>query len=263
MITSSKNPTIQHIRQLQTRTRTRRETGMFVIEGVRLVEEALLAGIRPQTLIYTPDLDERGEKILAGFRTLGVEPVPVSDTVMQVASDTQTPQGVLAVLPIMPRFLPTHPDFVLILDGVRDPGNLGTILRTADAAGVDAVVLPPETVDPYAPKVLRAGMGAHFHLPIHLLGWEEILAMTSSLCVFLADEGAISKYTETDFSLPLALIIGGEAHGASDEIQRLHPAPVRIPMPGEAESLNAAIAAGILMFEVVRQRNLQAKPQKP
>jgi RNA methyltransferase, TrmH family len=256
LITSSKNPTILHIRQLQARARIRRETGQFVVEGVRMVEEALLARVSPLTIIYTPDVGERGEKIIAGFRDLGNSPVLVNDTVMKAASDTQTPQGVLAVLPISPRPLPTSPNFVLILDGMRDPGNLGTILRTAAVAGVDAVLLPPGTVDPYAPKVIRAGMGAHFQLSIHSLDWEEIRATTGSLQVFLADASAASEYSETDFSGSLALIIGGEAHGASGEIQMLHPTPVRIPMPGGSESLNAAIAAGILMFEVIRQRKL-------
>ena len=259
MIASPKNPTIQHIRELQTRARARREAGQFVVEGVRLIEEALAAEIRPQTLLYTADIGERGEKLLAGYRALGVEPIPVSDAVMQTASDTETPQGLLAVLPIIPHPLPTSLDFILILDGIRDPGNLGAILRTAAAAGVDAILLPPETADPYAPKVVRAGMGAHFRVPIHTLGWDEIHAITAPLHIFLADAKGVSTHTETDFTRPLALIIGGEAHGASREIQTLYPTPLRIPMPGNTESLNAAIAAGILMFEVVRQRNLQSK----
>jgi TrmH family RNA methyltransferase len=143
----------------------------------------------------------------------------------------------------------------LILDGVRDPGNLGAILRTAAAAGVDAVLLPPETADPYAPKVVRAGMGAHFHLAIHSLQWDAIRTVCGSLQIFLAHSEGALLYTEADFTQPLALIIGGEAHGAGPEIQALHPAAVRIPMPGRAESLNAAVAAGILIFEVVQQRS--------
>lgn len=254
MLTSPKNPTIQHIRDLQTRPRARREAGQFIVEGVRLVEEALAAGIIPQTIIHTPDVGPRGETLLAGFRAQGVAPIPVSDTVMQAASDTQTPQGLLAVLPIQPRPLPAAPTFLLILDRVRDPGNLGTILRTAASAGVEALLLPPETADPYAPKVVRAGMGAHFRLPIHTLTWDEIRPITHTLSVFLADAHGEKPYTETTFTQPLALVIGGEAHGASADLAALHPTPLRIPMPGGTESLNVAIAAGILMFEVVRQR---------
>jgi TrmH family RNA methyltransferase len=174
---------------------------------------------------------------------------------MQAASDTQTPQGLLAVLPITPRLLPTDPTFILILDQIRDPGNLGTILRTAAAAGADVLVLPPETADPYAPKVVRAAMGAHFRLPIHTLSWEELRTFTAPLHIYLADAGGTVTHTKTDFTHPLALIIGGESHGASEEVKALNPTPIRIPMPGKTESLNAAIAAGILIFEVVRQRN--------
>ncbi|HNB53891.1 MAG TPA: RNA methyltransferase [Anaerolineales bacterium] len=255
MLTSPKNPTIQHIRDLQTRPRARREAGQFVVEGVRLVEEALAAGITPQMVIHTPEVGPRGETILAGFRARGVNPLAVSEGVTQAASDTQTPQGILAVLPLQPRPLPTDPTFLLILDRVRDPGNLGTILRTAAAAGVEALLLPPETADPFAPKVVRAGMGAHFHIPIHTLAWQEIQSLTRTLSVFLADAHGTKTFTETNFTQPLALVIGGEAHGASADLAALHPTPIRIPMPGGSESLNAAIAAGILMFEVVRQRN--------
>lgn len=256
VLTSPKNPTIQHIRDLQTRPRARREAGQFVVEGVRLVEEALSAGIIPQTILHTSDVGPRGDTILEGFRARGVAPIPVSESVMQAASDTQTPQGILAVLPIQPRPLPMSPTFFLILDRVRDPGNLGTILRTAAAAGVEALLLPPETADPYAPKVVRAGMGAHFRLPIHTLAWREIQAITRPLSVFLADAHGTAAYTDTNFTQPLALVIGGEAHGASADLDALDPTSLRIPMPGGTESLNAAIAAGILMFEVVRQRNI-------
>ena len=259
MLTSTKNPTIQHIRELQTRPRARREAGQFVVEGVRLVEEALTAGMLPQTLLHTAQIGERGEKLLAGFRARGLEPIPVSDPVMQAASDTATPQGILAVLPIISRPLPAAPHFVLILDRVRDPGNLGTTLRTAAAAGVEALLLPPETADPYAPKVVRAGMGAHFRLPIVSTSWENICQIISPLHVFLADAAGKISHTEADFVPPLALIIGGETHGAGSETRGLHPTPIRIPMPGGTESLNAAVAAGIILFEIVRQRSPEKK----
>lgn len=256
MLTSPKNSTIQHVRDLQKHPRARREAGQYVVEGVRLTEEALASGVIPQIVIHTADVGVRGEAVLAGFRTQGVNPIPVSDAVMQVASDTQTPPGLLAVLPIQPHPIPPHPTFVLILDGVRDPGNLGTMMRTAAAAGVDALLLAPETADPYAPKVVRAGMGAHFRLPIHAMDWNTIRTQVSALHVFLADAHRGKPHTTSDFSQPLALVIGGEAHGASNELHSLHPTPVHIPMPGKTESLNAAMAAGILMFEVVRQRDV-------
>jgi TrmH family RNA methyltransferase len=180
---------------------------------------------------------------------------------MRAASDTQTPQGILVVLEPRDLRLPPHPDFLFIVDQVRDPGNLGTILRTAAAAGVDGVLLPPGTVDVYAPKVVRAAMGAHFRLPIRLLSWEEIGAQleSSDLRTYLADARKGVEYTQADFRSPLALIIGSEAEGAGAQAQSLAEERVFIPMPGGMESLNAAIAAGILLFEVVRQRHAETK----
>jgi TrmH family RNA methyltransferase len=130
------------------------------------------------------------------------------------------------------------------------------LIRTAAAAGVQAVLLPPETTDAFAPKVVRAGMGAHFRLPVHTMEWGEIkhVCKQYSLQVFLADMAGQSCW-ETDFRAPLALIVGGEAEGASEQARELANTYVSIPMPGVAESLNASIAGAVLMFEVVRQRN--------
>jgi TrmH family RNA methyltransferase len=153
-------------------------------------------------------------------------------------------------------------DFVFIPDAVRDPGNLGTMLRTAAAAGVQAVFVPPETVDPLSPKVVRGGMGAHFRLPIHLVRWERIVSHLKTMKVYLAAAGEGMTYTKADFSSPLALIVGGEAEGASIHAQSLATAHVQIPMPGEVESLNAAVAAGVLLFEAARQRSLEYNPQQ-
>jgi TrmH family RNA methyltransferase len=259
MITSTRNPRIQQLRALQSQARSRRAAGVFVVEGVRLVEEALLAGLQPQWLIYTQDLSPRGQALVAQFQAQGASIEIVSESVLAAASDTETPQGILAVLPQRSLPLPPAPDFVLIPDAVRDPGNLGTLLRTARAAGVQAVLIPPETADPFAPKVVRAGMGAHFHLPIQSLGWAEIRAYLgqapSRPRSYLADAGGGLAHTQADFRAPLALIVGGEAAGAGPAAQALALERVHIPMPGGAESLNAAVAAAILMFEVVRQRS--------
>jgi TrmH family RNA methyltransferase len=159
-----------------------------------------------------------------------------------------------AVLNLAPLPIPPSPDFVLIADQIRDPGNLGTLLRTAAAAGVQAVLLAPETTDAFAPKVVRAGMGAHFRLPILSLAWDEIRSHVAGLQIYLADvQGTISCW-EAGFEAPLALIIGGEAEGASAAARTLATQSVFIPMVGSTESLNAGIAGSILLFEVVRQR---------
>ena len=254
MLTSTKNPRIQHIRKLQSSSRTRRDEKLFIVEGIRLAEEALIAGWQPDVVLFTEDIDRRGQNIVLQFKNRGVEVLPVSPHVMQAASDTQTPQGILAVLPIKTLLIPENPDFLLILDGLRDPGNLGTILRTARAAGVDSVLLTPGGVDPFSPKVVRAGMGAHFKLPIHIMEWETIGKQFTGLTFFLADSSGGQTHYQSNFETPLALIIGGEAHGAGNQSQKLATSHIHIPMLGNAESLNAAVAAAILMFEVIRQR---------
>jgi TrmH family RNA methyltransferase len=256
MITSVQNPKIKFVRELQNQPGARRAAQAFVVEGVRLVEEALATGWKAQLVLYTADLGARGQKLVEGFNGCGAPVEQVSPQVFQSASDTQTPQGILAVLPIQSLPAPARLDFLLIPDSVRDPGNLGAMLRSACAAGVQAVYIPPLTTDPYAPKVVRAAMGAHFRLPISSLDWPEIRRSIreANLRVYLAAAGEGIPYTQANFHAPLALVVGGEAEGASPAASELADARVHIPMPGGAESLNAAVAAGILLFEVVRQR---------
>jgi TrmH family RNA methyltransferase len=257
MITSSQNPRVQWVKQLQARSKARRESGAFVVEGVRLVEEALQTGWGTMMLLHTSDLEPRGRAVLDGYIRRGVPVEEVTPQVLKAVSDTETPQGLLAVLEM--RALPTPPDpeLVLIPDGVRDPGNLGSMLRSAAAAGADLVCLPAGTVDAYAPKVVRSAMGAHFRLPLLSTNWDDIqnLLERCGLAVFLAVAGQGILYTQADFRSPLAMIIGGEAAGAGDRARSLPHQALHIPMPGGMESLNAAAAAAILLFEVVRQRS--------
>ena len=260
MITSTANPKVKWVRQLQANSRERRQAGVFVVEGVRLVEEALAAGWEAQLVLYTADLSERGRLVVEGFATTDASIEQVTPEVLHAASDTETPQGLLAVLSQRLLPLPAEPDLLFIPDRVRDPGNLGTMLRTALAAGVGAVFCPPETVDAFSPKVLRAGMGAHFRLPVHNLDWDLIAPHLAPLHVVLAEMQAGLPCTQADFRPPLALIVGGEAEGAGPQARRLANLSVHIPMPGGVESLNAAVAAGILLFEVLRQRSTSTSP---
>lgn len=254
MITSSQNPKLKLVRALMGRARERREENAFVVEGVRLVEEAVNAEWKFQYALYADGLSERGGNLLNRLKANDIEVDEVAGDLLQKLSDTETPQGILAVLEFTDLPFPDDPDFILIPDQIRDPGNLGTLLRSAAAAGVQAVLLPPETTDAFAPKVLRAGMGAHFRLPIRSLAWEEIKTRTTDMDVYIADMGGNSCW-ETDLRKPLALVIGGEAEGASDEAQRLANRKISIPMAANVESLNAGVAGSVLMFEVVRQRS--------
>jgi TrmH family RNA methyltransferase len=155
----------------------------------------------------------------------------------------------------MPEFMPPlDANLVLILDGIADPGNLGTILRTAAAAGADVVILAPGCVDPYNPKVLRSGMGAHFRVPLARQAWPDIAAEYGHLAVYLADAASDLPYYAVDWRQPAGLIIGGEARGAETQARQLARATIAIPMSNAVESLNAAMAAGVILFEIRRQR---------
>jgi len=235
------------------RAKERREAKAFVVEGVRLVEEAVNAGWKFQFALYSEGLSERGSILLNRLKAKNIEVDEVAGDLLQKLSDTETPQGILAVLEFTAVPFPEPLNFVLIPDQIRDPGNLGTLLRSAAATDVQAVLLPPETTDAFAPKVLRAGMGAHFRMPIQSLKWEEIKAHTKSMDIYIADMNGTSCW-ETDLRKPLALVVGGEAEGASDEARRLANGKICIPMAGNVESLNAGVAGSVLMFEVIRQR---------
>ncbi|KAF0107622.1 MAG: RNA methyltransferase TrmH family [Anaerolineaceae bacterium] len=255
MIISAQNPKLKLVRALMGRPKERRAAGAFAAEGVRLVEEALAAGWPFRFVLAGETLSERGRELVKKLEAKSVEVERITDALLGSVSETETSQGILAVLDHSPLPIPQSPDFVLILDQVRDPGNLGALLRTAAAAGVQAVLLPPETTDAFAPKAVRAGMGAHFRLPVHAAGWSEIrrICESAGLKALLADMDGESCW-QTDLRVPLALVVGGEAEGASEQARSLAHDKISIPMPGGSESLNAAIAGAILLFEVVRQR---------
>ena len=254
MITSSQNPKIKWVRVLLGRPKERREANAFVVEGVRLVEEAEARDWSFRFALYDNSLNERGRSIVERLRFRGVDVEEISESLMKSLSDTETPQGILAILELNQLPMMNSSNFILIPDQVRDPGNLGTLLRSAAATGVQAVLFPSETTDAFAPKVVRAGMGAHFRLPIRSMSWEEINVQIKDLQIYLADMDGQSCW-QTDLRQPLALIIGGEAEGASEAAQKLAARRISIPMSGNVESLNAGVAGSVLMFEVVRQRS--------
>lgn len=253
MITSTQNERAKYIRSLA-RRRTRQREGRFVVEGTRLAGEMVGAGVRPALVLYTETwaATPEGQRLLPALIQVSEEAWLASDAVLAACADTQTPQGVLAVVPFVQ--LEPRPGLILLLDRLRDPGNLGTILRSAEAAGSGQVVLTPGTVDLYNPKVVRGAMGAHFCLPVASLDWPEIAGRVADRAVWLAAADGETAYDQVDWTQPLALIVGGEATGAGEEAANLATGRVCIPMAGRAESLNAAMAATVLLFEAARQR---------
>ncbi len=278
VITSPTNPRISKLRDLHT-TRGRKKSGLFLMEGIHLLEVLLDAGIMPQEVYYQPDVLQRTARGRALFARLlnasGIAPerlVEVSERVMGTLGEVQTTLGVVSVLSL-DAFAPARlrarrpamqRPMLLILDDLADPGNMGTILRTALAADVDEVLLTSNCVDCFSPKVVRAAVGAHVALPIATdLSWAAIAERVAMHCantprVLLAEPGGKQMYDEQDLTEPFALIIGNEAHGPSEEARSLATLTITIPLANGVESLNAAMAAGIVLYEAVRQARRNA-----
>jgi len=257
MITSTKNSKIKEIAALQAKKKNRISTSTFVVEGVRILEEALDSGLSPLLTLHTEDLQERGIALVQRSHELGAPVEAVMPHVMSAASDTKNPQGILMVFPFPKLQGLESLNSVLIVDQIRDPGNMGTLLRSAAAAAFNSVWLTPDCVDVFSPKVVRSGMGAHFKIPIVNLQYEDIASniIQHQLQLFISEMDASINYSEANFRAPSAIVVGSEATGTSEELLSLPHTKINIPMPGQVESLNASVAGSLLMFEVVRQRS--------
>jgi TrmH family RNA methyltransferase len=254
MITSTANRHVKWVRALQTKRRARQEKGVFVIEGMRLAQEAVASQLPVQLVLHTNHLGARGHGLVNNLARLGAEVEVVSESVMAACSSTESPPGLLVVLPTPTIPIPERLSLALVVDRMADPGNLGTILRTALAAGVEALFMTKGTVDPFNPKVVRGAMGAHFRLPIEIVEPDDLAQRLDSLEVWIAEADQGKPYHEMNWRQPIALIIGCEAHGPQPKIRNLAKGQVHIPMRGSSDSLNAAIAAAVILFEIVRQR---------
>jgi len=267
LLCSRQNSRIKYVKHLASR-KFRRQEKKFIVEGVRFLEEAIQenwpldlvlhttqAARVPRTGILLQTLNEQGTPVLA-----------VCDELFKEIADTHSPQGILGVahMPEMSakehlfKPAPEH-DLLILTDGIQDPGNLGTIIRCADAFGAGGVLILKGCVDPYSSKVLRSTMGAVFRVPIiqiddsdwlfeqlHKFGWHIIVG---------APKGSL-LLQQCDLTDPVVLVVGNEAEGVSEAVLKLAQNSVRIPMPGRAESLNAGIAAGIMLYETLRQRTV-------
>ena len=250
IITSAQNKRVKYVKSLQAKARLRRGEMKLILEGGRLIGDALMHGGRPDFVLYSPKAADYD--VLAQLQTQKCALLPASENILQYVSDARQTPGILAVFYIPKPPLPRQAGRVLILDGIRDPGNMGTMLRTAAAAGVDLAILS-DCTDPYNAKSLRAGMGAHFRLPIVEAAWPEIRGFCADLTVYASRADAEKPYTAVDWRGDWALIIGSEAHGLSRSAQNMAQRSISIPM-SSTESLNAAAAAAVMLFEARRQR---------
>ncbi len=261
LISSSQNPAVKEIKSLKSR-RDREEKGLFYVEGLRIVEEALEENADIVEVAVTEEFaaDARNAGILGKIEVLRIKTYLFAQKLFKEITDTETPQGILAVMRIRRHELESELDrngLYVIMDSIRDPGNMGTIIRTADAAGFSGVILSKGCVDVYNPKVLRSTMGSVFHMPVYHAGDmpETIKILKSNGINILVShlDGKASLF-EADLRSGAAIVVGSEAEGVSDQLKALADLLVKIPMPGRAESLNASVAAGIMIYEAVRQR---------
>jgi TrmH family RNA methyltransferase len=227
-----------------------------VIEGVRLAREAVASQAPARLVLHTEKVGESEGSLIEALAELGAEVLEVADHVIQTCSSTESAPGLLVVLPDLDLRAPNELDLALVIDRMADPGNLGALLRSADASGVQVVLLTEDTVDAYNPKVIRGAMGAHFRLPVVSASMPDLVDHLEGLEVWLAEAGKGLPYDQVDWRKPSAVVIGGEAHGPRKEVRALASGSVHIPMRARTESLNAAVAAGVVLFEIARQRGI-------
>lgn len=258
MITSSSNIKVKNIIQLRTKSKSRRDADAFVIEGVRMISEI------PSDMIVEAFMTQafyekyRGAAFLAGIKY-----ELVSEQVFAKMSDTVTPQGIIAIVKMrhytLQDILSDGKSLYLMLEDIQDPGNLGTLIRTAEAAGVKGVIMSKGTVDIYNPKVTRSTMGAIMRVPFVYVPdiTETIRDMKKDgIKVYAAALGDDTEYTDVKYDGGTAVLIGNEGNGLSRLAIGSSSRTIKIPMSGEIESLNAAVSAAIILYEARRQRNV-------
>lgn len=243
-ITSLKNPKVTAWKALKDR-KGRRESGCFLVEGRKMVEEALASAFDVETVLV-----QEGMELPDGL-SMPVYELPAH--VLAAVCDTKTPQGIAAVVRMKEQSaLGKH---IVVLDGVQDPGNVGTIIRTADAAGLDGVLLSNQCADVFSPKVLRATMGSIFRMNLRTtddLPGELTKLREKGYSILSSQLDGTPFYEREKVAEQFALVIGNEGNGVSEQVQQTATHRVRLPMRGGAESLNAAIAAAIMMYELMR-----------
>lgn len=263
MITSNRNPAVKAARRLARRSE-RDATGTFLVEGTAVLSEALGC---LRTLFVAADANTDELRLAAAAERAGVPTVPVSERVRDAITQTATPRGLIGLASLPPAELPGEPRLVVMLVEIADPGNLGTIIRSADAAGADAVVVTTGSVDAQHPRAVRASAGSLFHLPVvQGVTFEAGMAACAErgLQTVAADANGPVPYTEVDLSQPSAIVLGAEAHGLATNHRARCDLVAAVPMrstdrdpyTGEAESLNLAATATLFAFEAARQRAL-------
>jgi len=251
MITSRTNDKVRYIEKLKQKSSFRKEEGFFVVEGIRMIREVPVH-LRKELYVTEKALTDHPE-----LKTWCDRVETVSESVMEKLADTRTPQGMAALVRIPePERIETEDPLYLILDGLQDPGNTGTLIRTAEAVGAAAVLLGNNTADPYSPKVVRSTMGTIFRVPVRICD-DLPLAIRELKAKGVAVYGthlAGTDFFAADLTGPVAFLIGSEGRGLSEEAAAEADHLLRIPMEGEVESLNAAVSGSVVAYEAYRQK---------
>lgn len=257
-ITSSSNPAIKLARALNSRRRIRSRERAFTVDGTRLLPALIDGGLRLRILFVDSDRQHQIDPgLLDRVAAVAERVLLLNKQLFKTISVTEQPQPLAAIFEMADVGFPASSTFVLALDAIRDPGNLGTIIRTANAAGIDGIALLPGTADPYNPKSVRASAGAIATLPVRSftsVGDITAVAFKPPPQIALADSSGCTEYDQVDWTRPSLLILGNEARGASRDTQQSVDIVVRIPINSTVESLNAAMASAVVMFEAQRQR---------
>jgi len=253
-----KNALVQQARAVARERKEREATGLAHLEGIRLVEEALAADLPIEYLLYAADLAERprGRTLLEAIGQRSIPAYEVTPQALERAADTQSPQGIVGLFrPRVRTLADLGPGLVLLLDNLQDPGNLGTVIRSLEALGGGGAIVAGG-VDPYNPKVVRGAMGSLFRLPVAKLELAEALdgLKGQGRKLYVADAGGDLLPWQADLAHGAALIIGNEGAGPSPLSRQRADGVVSIPMEGPTESLNAGVAASLLIYEAMRQR---------
>jgi TrmH family RNA methyltransferase len=249
---------------LKLKTKKGRETQRrFLIEGVRLCEEIANSNWEMESVLFTSSFQNSstGKKLLQKFEKRNIKTIPVKAEVVKKLSDTVTPQGIIGVVKIrefsLDQLWSEDSNIILALDAIRDPGNVGTLIRTADAFGIGGVILSADTVEVYNPKVVRSTMGSIFHLPIFDgTDLEKIIPQLKkrNFKIYGTDVREGKDFDRLDYSEKMCLLIGSEAEGLNKNLLELSDEIIRIPIFGRAESLNASVAGGILLYEMTKRK---------
>ncbi|MDP3025489.1 MAG: RNA methyltransferase [candidate division Zixibacteria bacterium] len=253
---------LKQISKLKTE-KERNSKGRFLIEGVRLCQEALSSDWEVELILFSGEFSESsvGQRLIEEFSKRGIEVFGIKKKEIEKLTDTETPQGIVALVKkkkfTLSKDILKKSSLLLGLDNIRDPGNLGTMIRTADAAGTNGVLLSKGCVELYNPKVIRSTMGSIFHLPVvEGLDLKEVLPemKVSGFKIFSSEVHQGKDYTKISYPEKICLLIGGESSGISKEVSNLADERIKVPIFGKAESLNASVAAGILLYEMVRNK---------